>query len=263
MASRAIIPRFLLPLQGPLWRGVRIPLSQNILVRFASSDGKPHRPAVLEKPARFNPPSHGSRAKRGAAPRHFGPELTPAEAAAQAKKDYPGLMAPKGTWAHWFWHSRLLHTFITMVRCPRAPCRAPPRKPLTPSQGTLLAMAVYTFFLNYAYNSPFKDLVPPISDLWRSPAAFVSQWKQVIVMHEKEKALKAGEHRTRHLDDVAKRQFYMKAHGIEAKDPVTMVFGKDDQRSVEELEAAAMGRELLPKEGAAETPARKKWFGIL
>ncbi|KMQ81715.1 hypothetical protein RF55_25465, partial [Lasius niger] len=114
MASRTVIPRFLLPLQGPLWRGVRIPLSQNIHIRFASSADPPPKPAVLDKPAKFNPPSHGSRLKRKAPPRHYGPELTPSEIAAQKRRDYPGLMAPEGSWAHWFWHSRLLHTFITM-----------------------------------------------------------------------------------------------------------------------------------------------------
>lgn len=113
MASRTVIPRFLLPLQGPLWRGVRIPLSQNICVRFISS--KPEKPIVLEKPSKFNPPSHGSRLKKNALPRHYGPELTAEELAAQSRKQYPGLMAPEGTWTHWFWHSRLLHTVITMV----------------------------------------------------------------------------------------------------------------------------------------------------
>lgn len=112
MVTRAVIPRFLLPLQGPLWRGIRIPLSQNVHIRFASTD----KPIVLEKPARFNPPSHGSRLKRNALPKHYGPALTEDEVAAQSKRSYPGMMAPEGTWAHWFWHSRLLHTFITMVR---------------------------------------------------------------------------------------------------------------------------------------------------
>ncbi|GJN75152.1 hypothetical protein VFPFJ_06699 [Purpureocillium lilacinum] len=274
MASRAVIPRFLLPLQGPLWRGVSIPLSQNILVRFVSTSdggaGKPHKPIVLEKPTKFNPPSHGSRLKRNSMPRHYGPDLTPGEISAQGKRDYPGLMAPQGSWAHWFWHSRLLHTFITMVLLPLRDKEENPFKDrlkvLTylDSQGTLLAMGLYTFFLNYAYNSPFKDLVPPISDLWAQPTYFFAQWKNVIAMHEKDKALKASEHRTRHLDDVAKRQYYMKTHGIEAKDPVTMVFGKDDNRSVEELEATALGRELPPKEeGEAKPEQRKKWFGIL
>ena len=114
MASRTIIPRFLLPLQGPLWRGVSIPLSQNIRIRFASS-AKPAKPIVLEKPLKFNPPSHGSRLRKNALPKHYGPDLTPEEKTVQNQQHYPGLMAPEGSWAHWFWHNRLLHTFITMV----------------------------------------------------------------------------------------------------------------------------------------------------
>lgn len=120
MASpKAVIPRFLLPLQSPLWRGIQIPLSQNIRIRFVSSNsksGNPDKPIVLEKPLKFNPPSHGSRLKRNSVPKHYGPELTAEERISQNQKNYPGLMAPEGTWAHWFWHSRLLHTFITMVR---------------------------------------------------------------------------------------------------------------------------------------------------
>ena len=27
------------------------------------------------------------------------------------------MMAPEGTWAHWFWTSRKIHVFITMVCC--------------------------------------------------------------------------------------------------------------------------------------------------
>lgn len=114
MASKAVIPRFLLPLQGTLWRTVRLPVSQSVRVRYASST--PSKPIVLEKPAKFNPPSHGSRLKKNTIPRHYGPQLTKEEIAVQNTRDYPGMMAPAGTWSHWFWHSRLLHTFITMVR---------------------------------------------------------------------------------------------------------------------------------------------------
>lgn len=119
MASKAVIPRFLLPLQSPLWRGVRMPASQSVRVRYASTkggNGASQKPIVLEKPERFNPPSHGSRLKRNSTPKHYGPALTADEIATQNKKHYPGMMAPEGSWSHWFWHSRLLHTFITMVR---------------------------------------------------------------------------------------------------------------------------------------------------
>lgn len=77
---------------------------------------------MLEKPAKFNPPSHGSRLPRkGAAVRnapaslHYGGDLTPAERQAQRLRQYPGTMAPPGTWSHWFWNSRALHMGITMV----------------------------------------------------------------------------------------------------------------------------------------------------
>ncbi len=122
-SSRAVIPRFLLPLQSPLWRGVvRSSNSKpsSVRVRYASTNGggggSPQKPIVLEKPARFNPPSHGSRLKKGSTPKHYGPALTSEEVATQNKKHYPGMMAPAGSWSHWFWHSRILHTFITMVR---------------------------------------------------------------------------------------------------------------------------------------------------
>ena len=48
-------------------------------------------------------------------PKHYGPKLTSEEVVEQGKKHYPGLMAPEGSWSHWFWHSKVLHTFITMV----------------------------------------------------------------------------------------------------------------------------------------------------
>ncbi|KAJ3462535.1 hypothetical protein MRS44_007321 [Fusarium solani] len=244
MTTRAIIPRFLLPLQGPLWRGISIPLSQNsIRIRFASSSTE--KPIVLEKPARFNPPSHGSRAKRNHVPKHYGPDLTAAEIAAQNTKNYPGMMAPEGTWAHFFWHSRILHTFITMVR-----------HPLRPRRLHLL----HELRLQLA----LQGTRAPISDLWTHPIHFFVGWKNVILLHEQDKAEKAVEHRTRHLDDVAKRRYFMKMHGIETKDPVSIVFGKGEEKSEDELEAAAMGREPPQKTEEEKKPeeAKKKWLGI-
>ena len=116
--------------------------------------------------------------------------------------------------------------------------------------------------MNYAYNSPFKDLVPPISDLWTSPRYFFVAWKNVISLHEQQNAMKAREHRVAKLDDVAKRRYFMKMHGIEPKDPVTMIFGKDEGQTEEVLEAVALGRELPPSADDVQLPARKKWFGL-
>jgi hypothetical protein len=117
--------------------------------------------------------------------------------------------------------------------------------------------------MNYAYNSPYKELVPPISDLWTQPVHFFVAWKHVITLHEKDKATKAKEHRTNHLDDVAKRRLFMKMHGIETKDPVTVMFGKGEEESKPEQEAAVEA-EPTPKIEAQEKveEPKKKWFGV-
>ena len=105
-----------------MWRQLRpssIARGSRLAARHASSKAKPgpSKPIVLEKPAKFNPPSHGSRLpKKPRQQQHYGGDLSAAEAAAQKVKDYPGTMAPKGTLSHWFLHSRAFHLTITMVR---------------------------------------------------------------------------------------------------------------------------------------------------
>lgn len=54
----------------------------------------------------------------------------------------------------------------------------------------------------------------------------------------------------------------MKMHGIETKDPITTVFGKGEEPSVEELEAEALGREPPVKKEEDKPKERKKMFGI-
>lgn len=113
MASRTVRPRLALTLalQGP--RTAAYSPASRISSRFASSNSS--KPIVLERPLKFNPPSHGSRLKKNTMPKHYGGVTTAEERAAQRMKSYPGLMAPEGTWSHWFWHSKTLHVFITTV----------------------------------------------------------------------------------------------------------------------------------------------------
>ena len=75
----------------------------------------PSKPIVLEKPERFNPPSHGARLPRST-PKHYGGSLTHDEIQTQKTKDYPGLPPPPNTWSHWFINNRQIHMFITLVR---------------------------------------------------------------------------------------------------------------------------------------------------
>ncbi|RDA92265.1 hypothetical protein CP533_5751 [Ophiocordyceps camponoti-saundersi (nom. inval.)] len=262
-ASVAVGRRVVIGIRFPIYFSRRTSSS-------SSSSSSTDRPIVLEKPAKFNPPSHGSRLRKGALPKHYSPPLSAAEAAARKQKDYPGVMAPEGSWAHWIWHNRLLHTFITIVGFPFlfifCPCthtglfRSNLGIHRVRIQGALFAMAIITFFLNYTHHSPFKELVPAISDLWQRPLYFLSAWKNVIILHEKDKSAKAVDHRMAHLDDVAKRRYYMKMHGIEPKDPVTMVFGKSKEKQVE---TAAPAPEMGSEANAEEKPVqKKKWFGL-
>ncbi|KAB5582377.1 hypothetical protein GE09DRAFT_1211028 [Coniochaeta sp. 2T2.1] len=195
------IPRFLLPQTGLLWR--RFPVhnatsSGSILIRYASSTAPPPpkgKPIVLEKPARFNPPSHGSRLPKKQLPRHYGGELTFEETQAQRKKDYPGLPPPPDTWAHWFWNSRAFHLTITM--------------------GTLTGLALFTFVQNFKHTSPFADMVPRPSDFLYHPITSVRTVVEIVRLSEARNTAIVMEKRKRRVDDVDKRNEYRKAHGID------------------------------------------------
>jgi hypothetical protein len=132
-ASSSAIPRFLLPQSGRIWRRANLGIHNSRqfsdpdlrIVRYASTPSKgakqaPSKPIVLEQPARFNPPSHGARLPRKDRPQqqHYGGSLSSEEVASQRRREYPGLMAPKGTWSHWFWNSQGLHLSITLVSIP-------------------------------------------------------------------------------------------------------------------------------------------------
>lgn len=131
MAPASSIPRFLLPQTGALWR-TRVSTSSPIstTIRHASkappkkvvkpSAGKPSskppsKPLVLEKPTKFNPPSHGARLRKEA-PRYPGPQLSAEEETAQRTKKYPNMMAPEGSFMHWFINNKSIHIYISLVR---------------------------------------------------------------------------------------------------------------------------------------------------
>ncbi|CAN8103383.1 unnamed protein product [Discula destructiva] len=203
MAAAFTIPRFLLPQSGLIWRranlGNRLLAPEVLIVRYASSSSAPAKgkPIVLEKPERFNPPSHGARLPRKNRPQqqHYGGALSGEDVAAQRKKDYPGLPPPPDTWAHWFWSSRAVHMCITM--------------------GTLASLALYTATENFKANSPFADMLPTNYDYWQHPIVslrtFHEVWK-LTMLHE---SAVTAEKRKKKVDDVVKRSEYRKAHGLE------------------------------------------------
>jgi hypothetical protein len=116
----ASIPRFLLPQRSSIWRSSTISsstIAQSI--RNASHNVAPKAKAapkipVLEKPAKFNPPSHGAKLRKDPL-RYPGPRLSSEEVKAQQTKKYPNMMPAEGTFMHWFLTDRSIHVYITLV----------------------------------------------------------------------------------------------------------------------------------------------------
>ncbi|KAI1130345.1 hypothetical protein F5Y10DRAFT_122354 [Nemania abortiva] len=211
----------------------------------------PSKPIVLEKPERFNPPSHGSRLPRST-PRHYGGSMTADELQAQSQRTYPGLPPPPNTWSHWFINSRGIHMFITL--------------------GTLTSLALYTFAANFKAKSPFADMIPPISEFPRHPFQYIGVCIDVLRMHEEHESAQTAEKRRRKIDDVTKRNEYRKAHGLE---PATSgLFGSKAETRAESTEtitapsatpvAEPSEPEPEPSPAAEFTPEekRKKFLGI-
>ncbi|KAI1269910.1 hypothetical protein F5Y18DRAFT_113230 [Xylariaceae sp. FL1019] len=154
----------------------------------------PSKPIVLEKPERFNPPSHGARLPRST-PKHYGGPITHEEVKAQASRTYPGMAPPPNTWSHWFINSRGIHAFITL--------------------GTLTGLALYTFSQNFSSTSPYAPMIPPISTFPSHPIQYISLCIEALRLHEEHESAITAEKRRQRVDDVAKRNAYRKAHGME------------------------------------------------
>ncbi|KAI0837311.1 hypothetical protein F5Y06DRAFT_297638 [Hypoxylon sp. FL0890] len=212
----------------------------------------PSKPLVLEKPERFNPPSHGARLPRST-PKHYGGALSDAELQAQTVKSYPGLPPPDNTWSHWFINSRGIHLFITL--------------------GTLSSLAIYTFIANFNAKSPFADLIPPISEFPRHPFQYLGVVIDVIRLHEEHESALTAEKRRQQVEDVAKRNEYRKAHGLE---PATGFWGSSSVSKPEPGPASqpqsltTEGVPIVETSQPEPTPAdaftpdgkRKKFLGI-
>lgn len=86
-------------------------------------------------------------------------------------------------------------------------------------------------------------------------------------LHERGRNEKAIAAHSRHTDDVAKRQYYRKVHGLDKENPIANFLGMKEE-SEEDKAAAAVAMEASPVAGDAEATApaeneqKKKWLGI-
>lgn len=119
----------LFPFRRPLlsFSPLLSPLSRNgTIYKYASSSSSKKKAAakshkrVLEKPARFNPPSHSSQRIPGHRPLPL-PDLTPEQEKERQNKTYPGMRFHEGSVMHWFLTTRWIHVWITLVLFPPRP----------------------------------------------------------------------------------------------------------------------------------------------
>ncbi|KAH8687836.1 hypothetical protein BGZ60DRAFT_394610 [Tricladium varicosporioides] len=190
--SAAVIPRFLLPQRGNIWHRYALQLQT---IRYASNKStKKSKPLVLEKPAKFTPPSHPSRRLKEA-PRYPGPKLSEDEATSRRTKKYPNMMPPEGTFMHWFITSKSVHLYITL--------------------GTLFAMASTVWFTNFKRNSPFSDMLLPGTQFFFHPIQYFRTFFEVVRLTGHYNTQQTMERRKAKVEDVAKRHEYRKAHGLD------------------------------------------------
>ncbi|KAG9235476.1 hypothetical protein BJ875DRAFT_270574 [Amylocarpus encephaloides] len=197
------VPRFLLPRRGSIWQRPQV---RNITFKpkpkasrqppktTEKSQAQSTKPLVLEKPAKFNPPSHGQRRVK-AGPRYPGPSLSEEQIHRQKTKKYPTMMPPEGSFMRWFLTNRSIHMYITM--------------------GTLASLASFVWITNFRRSSPFADMLPPFSNLFSHPIAYLRTFGEVIKLTSDYNTAQTMERRKAKVEDVAKRHEYRKAHGLD------------------------------------------------
>ncbi|KAK4987138.1 hypothetical protein LTR50_004835 [Elasticomyces elasticus] len=212
-------------------------------VRHASSSSTASvKPRVLEKPTRFNPPSHSSRRTK---PRAYpGPPLSDHAREEMKKKRYPHMMPPEGTFMHWFLTDRSIHVWISL--------------------STLISLAFFTFVTNFTNNTPYKDMLPPGSLIFSHPFQFVGKYIEVYRMHVSYVSAQTAEKRRRKVEDVQKRAEYRKAHGLDQDG----LFGWTAKTNEESIGPALREEGTVTSEDEAfkdfegkRRPVRK-WLGI-
>ncbi|KAI9842809.1 MAG: hypothetical protein M1837_006912 [Sclerophora amabilis] len=105
-------------------------------------------------------------------------------------------MPPEGSFLRWFLTNRSIHVYITL--------------------STLFSLALFTTFTNFRQTSPFAHMLPPTSDIFSHPIAFVSTYTEVFKLHTAHKSEETAERRKKKVDDAMKRKQYRKAHGMDS-----------------------------------------------
>ncbi|KAL8768366.1 MAG: hypothetical protein Q9209_005400 [Squamulea sp. 1 TL-2023] len=216
--TSASIPRFLLPgLEHSFARNSRLTLYaatyRGFQKRHAATNPTPSKPHILEKPAKFYPPSHPQRLTKRTMPRQYpGPPLPQAQKEEQKFKKYPHMMPAEGTFMFWFLNNRMLHMSICLT--------------------VLLSLSIFVFIENFHRSTPFLELLPPSHEFWSHPFQYIRTYGHVYKLHTDHVSAETAERRKKKVDDVQKRSRYRKAHGLEDEQGLGGWTAKNDTDSL-------------------------------
>ncbi|KAJ8607317.1 hypothetical protein MRB53_040415 [Persea americana] len=163
-------------------------------LRYASTTApETNKARILEKPTKFNPPSHGSRRVR---PRLYpGPRLSEEELERQKTKRYPNMMPPEGSLMHRILTNRSLHLWITL--------------------STLTFLTFYSVFRSFLHTTTFRDQLPSSEELLWHPVRSMRQFFAVYKLHVAHESQIVADKRRKKQEDAAKRKEFLLAHGVE------------------------------------------------
>ena len=82
------------------------------------------------------------------------------------------------------------------------------------TQSVLGSLAVFTFTTSF-HRSPFADMLPPGSSFFSHPIRFLGTYLEVYRLHTARISAETAERRKRKVEDVQKRSYYRKKHGLE------------------------------------------------
>ena len=105
------------------------------------------------------------------------------------------MLPPKGTKMHWFLTTWWIHLFISM--------------------SVLAGLAGYTMTQSFLRNSPYKDMIMPVSDLLWHPLQYFTSWVHAMKLDADYTTEKVAAMRAARISDAQKRRLYRRAHGLE------------------------------------------------
>lgn len=136
------------------------------------------------------------------------------------------------------------------------------------SQGTLVSLAAYTFAAKFNATSPYADMIPAISEFPSHPIDYIGTCFHVLRLHEEHISAVTAEKRRRKVDDVAKRNEYRKAHGLDSAQGIESWIAPAKEAPVAaaaEVPApstAPVAEQVQATPEVSEDGKRKKFLGI-